>query len=95
MQGTCFNSFFSVFSVINIEVAKTATNFCLFRILIGIVIFLFADIVVNVTQVFGLVLIFFGNLNSINLNGWMILLATSIMFVFFGDLGLVIADEKL
>ena len=51
---------------------------------------LFAGIIFDMAQVFDLifVFVFFGNLSSIDSNGWMVFLTISMTFVFFKILGL-------
>ena len=58
MQDICSN-FSSVFLLIDVEVAKTATSFWLFKALICIMTLLFTGIAFDVAQVLGLVLILF------------------------------------
>ena len=52
--------------------------------------FLFVGKIFDITQIlsFIFVFIFFDNLNSINFNGWMAILITSIRFIFLENLGL-------
>ena len=68
MQGICSNFFF-VFSVIDLEIAKTVTSFLAFQGNYLHSDFLFTDITFDVTQVLGLVLILICYLGSINLSG--------------------------
>ncbi len=50
--------------------------------------FLFAVIVLDVVQVFGLVLVILANLNDIDPSGWMALLAGFMTFIILESLGL-------
>lgn len=64
--------------------ARLPLGFWLFRTLVDIVTFLFADITLNVTQVLDLILIFFCNLGSINPYSWVTLTASFMAFVILG-----------
>ena len=63
--------------------------FYFFGAFVGIVVFFFVNIALNVAQVFGFgfVFVFFANLNSIDLSSWMALLATSMTLVFLRRMG--------
>lgn len=63
--------------------------FWLFRTLVNIVAFLFADVALNIAQVFGLILVLLCHFGGIDSNGWMIsLTAFLVAFVFLEGLGL-------
>ena len=70
MQSTRF-SFSSFFLITNVKIAKTATHFWFFKAFVYIMIFLFANVVFDMAQVLGLILILFCYLSDIDLNGWM------------------------
>lgn len=72
------------------EVAKTATSFWLFGALFSIIAFLLVGVILNVTQVLGLV--FFSHFYSINSSNWMTLMTFLVAFVFLRGLDL---DLKL
>ncbi len=64
------------------------TSLQFFRTIISIVTFLFAGIVLNVTQVFGFILVLFCNLGGVNLSSWVTLTTSLVAFVFLGGLDL-------
>lgn len=89
MQVIRSNSSFSFifFSVIDVETAKSATSFLTFLAFGDIVAFLLISIVLDVTQVLGLIFIFFYYLGKIDLSDWK---ASSLAFMtslFLGSLG--------
>lgn len=94
MQNTCSNS--SVFLLaINVEVAETVTNFCLFMTLVGIMNFVFASVIFDIAQVLGFVFVLLGNLGDINPSSLMTFLTATMTF--FGGLGLkliCVSDRK-
>ena len=89
MQDICSN-LSSIFSLIYMEIAKTATSFCFFEVVVDVIAFLFASIVLDMTHVFYLVFVFvfLCNLNHIDLSGLMAPLVAYITFVFLGSLSL-------
>lgn len=63
MQSTCSHS--SVFFLlINVEIAKTIIGFLSFKILFGIMAFFFVDVIYNMTQISGFILVFLCNFGS-------------------------------
>lgn len=59
-----------------------------FKTLIGIVTFLFIDIILDIAQVFSLAFVFFSNLTGINLSSQIVSLTTFIIFICLRNLGL-------
>lgn len=58
--------------------------FWFFKILVDVVLFLFADIVFDIAQVFTFILVFFCNLGDVDTSNWMTLMAFLLAFVFLG-----------
>ncbi len=67
--------------------------FWLFGTLVGIVAFLLAGIVLDVAQVFGLVLVLFYHFGSVDSSSWMALIVF-ITLIFPGGLGLRLTISK-
>ena len=81
-----------IFSLVSLSLTwklpRPPPVFWFFESFVSIMSLLLAGIILDMAQVLGLILIFFGHLGSIHSSGWMISSITSMTFVFFRNLGL-------
>lgn len=91
MQGIYSNFFFFFFQLSTQRSLILLLAFWLLRTFVSIMTFLLTNIIFDVSQVFGLILVFCSNLSGIDSNYLMALSTISLMIfllVFFGSLGL-------